>query len=143
MRWLLVGCKCCSLIFVRCCRRLRALRSSSMESMTTSAHSITAESWRNRFPGHGWKIGRIPGTIRWRKIRHGWLKPYFNLQIQLGIRVLGSNACVPAAPPYASFLIIEGAKRFQAARADIFDLIHVFYDRTRRHSHPGHVRPEA
>ena len=29
------------------------------------------------------------------------------------------------------------------ARADIFDYIEVFYDRTRRHSHLGGVRPEA
>jgi putative transposase len=29
------------------------------------------------------------------------------------------------------------------ARADIFDYIEVFYNRTRRHSHLGHVSPEA
>ncbi|WP_218792540.1 MULTISPECIES: IS3 family transposase, partial [Klebsiella pneumoniae complex] len=29
------------------------------------------------------------------------------------------------------------------ARADVFDYIEVFYNRTRRHSHPGGVSPEA
>lgn len=29
------------------------------------------------------------------------------------------------------------------ARADIFDYFEVFYNRTRRHSHLGHVTPEA
>jgi putative transposase len=29
------------------------------------------------------------------------------------------------------------------ARADIFDYIEVFYNRTRRHSHPGSISPKA
>jgi putative transposase len=30
-----------------------------------------------------------------------------------------------------------------SGRADVFDYIEVFYNRTRRHSHPGGVSPEA
>jgi len=29
------------------------------------------------------------------------------------------------------------------ARADIFDYIGIFYNRTRRHSHPGGISPDA
>ena len=34
-------------------------------------------------------------------------------------------------------------KTRELARADIFDYIEVFYNRARRHSHLGQVRPEA
>ena len=34
-------------------------------------------------------------------------------------------------------------KTRELARADIFDYIEVFYNRTRRHSHLGGVSPEA
>lgn len=34
-------------------------------------------------------------------------------------------------------------KTRKLARADIFGYIEVFYDRTRRHNHLGHVSPEA
>lgn len=34
-------------------------------------------------------------------------------------------------------------KNRDLARADVFDYIEVFYNRARRHSHPGGVSPEA
>jgi putative transposase len=34
-------------------------------------------------------------------------------------------------------------KTRELARADVFDYIEVFYNRQRRHSHLGGVRPEA
>jgi len=48
-----------------------------------------------------------------------------------------------SAPNQAWVTDITYIRTRDQARADIFDYIEMFYNRSRRHSHLGHVSPEA
>lgn len=58
------------------------------------------------------------------------------------------NGCTSRSPVRTSSLKKERIRKRiyktrDLARADVFDYIEVFYNRTRRHSHLGGISPEA